>query len=137
LPSTKRIVCIVDDELDITTLFHDALKGIKGITIITFTDPRAALKHFQANRNDYALVISDFRMPRLNGTKLLKRMKDTNEYVRTILMTAFDIEDATLRDYTKKGIINAFFQKPIRLTDFIEVVRSELDSHKMQKRVST
>jgi DNA-binding NtrC family response regulator len=72
-------------------------------------------------------------MPRLNGTTLLKKMKDTNEYVRSILMTAFDIEDATLRDYTKKGIINAFFQKPIRLKDLVEVVRSELDSHEMQK----
>ena len=62
-------------------------------------------------------------MPRLKGTTLLKKIKDTNEYVRTILMTAFDIEDATLRDYTKKEIINAFFQKPIRLKDLIEVVR--------------
>ena len=72
-------------------------------------------------------------MPRLKGTTLLKKIKDTNEYVRTILMTAFDIEDATLRDYTKKEIINAFFQKPIRLKDLIEVVRSELDAHEMQK----
>ena len=72
-------------------------------------------------------------MPRLKGTTLLKKIKDTNEYVRTILMTAFDIEDATLRNYTKKEIINAFFQKPIRLKDLIEVVRSELDAHEMQK----
>ena len=107
------------------------MKGIEGISIFTFTDPRAALKHFQKNKGDYALVISDFRMPRLNGTKLLKKMKDANEYVRTILMTAYDIEDATLRDYTKKEIISAFFQKPIRLTDLIKVVRSELDSHEM------
>lgn len=40
-------------------------------------------------------------MPALNGTELLKKMKDTNKHVRTILMTAFDMEVAILKDYTK------------------------------------
>lgn len=131
--STGKLVSIIDDEEDITTLFHDALRSIIGITVFTFVDPMAALKHFRENKDEYVLVISDFRMPGLNGTELLKKMKDTNKDVRTILMTAFDVDNATLRDYTKKEIINAFVQKPVRLTDLIGVVQSELRSCEMQK----
>ena len=134
---TNRIVGIVDDEIDITALFHDALRSIKGITIFTFTDPVLALEHFQKNKDDYALVISDFRMPGLNGTELLRKMKDMNKYVRTILITAFEMEDAILSDYTKRDIINSFFQKPVRLTDLIEEVHTQIHSYEIQKRLPT
>ncbi len=79
VPASGNLVTIVDDEQDITTLFHDALMRINGITIFTFTDPILALKHFQKNKEDYVLVISDFRMPELNGTELLRKMKDMNK----------------------------------------------------------
>lgn len=134
--SLGKLISIVDDEEDITTLFHDALKGIKGITIFTFTDPILALEHFQKNKDAYVLVISDFRMPGLDGPELLRKMKDTNKQIRTILMTAF-VEDTILSDYTKREIVNSFFQKPVRLNDFIEVVHSELHTYEIQKRIPT
>ena len=135
--SLDKLVAIVDDEQDITALFHDALMGIDGITIFTFTDPRLALEHFKKNKDDYVLVISDFRMPGLNGTELLRKMKDTNKHVRTILITAFEMDDATLSDYTKREIINSFFQKPVRLTRLTEEVHSQLHYYEMQKRIPT
>ena len=65
--SSGKLVSIVDDEADITTLFHDALVGIDGITVLTFTDPILALEHFQTKQDAYVLVISDYRMPGLSG----------------------------------------------------------------------
>jgi hypothetical protein len=48
-----------------------------------------------------------------------------NRFVRTILMTAFEIDDNLFRDYTKKKIINGFLQKPIGIHDLIiEVIPS-------------
>ena len=131
--SLAKLVAIVDDEQDITTLFHDALRSISGITIFAFTDPILALEHFQKNKDAYVVVISDFTMPRLNGTDLLRKMKDMNKSVRTILMTPFEIEDTIFHDYTKKEIINGFFQKPVRLTNLIEEVNTQLHSYEMQK----
>lgn len=131
--STGRLVAIVDDEQDITTLFHDALMGINGITVFAFTDPILALEHFQMNQDAYVLVISDFRMPGLNGTELLRKMKDMNKFVRTILMTGFDIDDEMFRTYTKKKIINGFVQKPIRLYDLIKEVDTQVHSYELQK----
>lgn len=64
--SLGKIVSIVDDEPDITALFHDAIMSINGITVFSFTDPILELEHFEKNKDDYVLVISDFRMPALN-----------------------------------------------------------------------
>ena len=122
--ASKRLVAIVDDERDITVLFHDALDMIKGISIFTFTDPVMAFEHFKINKEHYVLIISDFRMPGLNGMELLKKMKDANPSVRTILMTAFEVNDVNFREYIKQKIINSFLQKPIKLADLhVEVVK--------------
>jgi DNA-binding NtrC family response regulator len=132
----KRLVGIVDDEKDITVLFRDALAVVSGITIFTFTDPIIALEHFTINRGAYVLMISDLRMPGLNGMELIKRIKDVNPSVRTILMTAFEIKDDLFKEYAKKEIINGFLQKPIHLTDLYTEVNNQLHTYDLQKQKS-
>lgn len=134
--SLDKLVSIIDDEQDITTLFHEALRSINGITVFAFTDPILALKHFQKNKDAYVLVISDFRMTGLNGMELLRKMKAMNKYVRTVLMTALEVQDTIFSDYTKKRIINGFFQKPVRLNDLIKEVHEQLHSYEIQKNNS-
>jgi DNA-binding NtrC family response regulator len=134
MSAENRMVSIVDDDPDIILLFHEALKSISGITIFTFTDPILALEHFQVNEYAYVLVISDFKMPGLNGMEFLKKIRDMNRFVRTIMMTAFEIDHQTFRDYTKKKIINAFLQKPISIHDLLKEVDTQLHSYEMQKK---
>ena len=133
LANRKRLVAIVDDEKDITVLFRDALQRIKGISIFAFTNPLMALEHFTINKEQYVLVISDLRMPSLNGLELVKKIKDLNPLSRTILMTAFEIDDKLFQEYSKKEIINAFLQKPIRLDDLFVVVNNQLHTYELQK----
>ena len=128
------MVVIVDDDLEITILFREALKHIEGISLFTFTDPILALEHFQVNEYAYVLVISDYKMPGLNGMEFLKKVKELNRFVRTILMTAFEIEDKMFREYTKSKIINSFLQKPIRIHDLLNEVNTQLHSYEMQKK---
>ena len=131
------MVVIVDDDLEITILFREALKHIEGISLFTFTDPILALEHFQVNEYAYVLVISDFKMPGLNGLQFLRKVKELNRFVRTILMTAFEIEDKMFREYTKRKIINSFLQKPIRIHDLLKEVDTQLHSYEMQKRFAS
>ncbi len=130
----NRIVSIVDDDPGTTMFFQEALQTIAGISIFTFTDPILALEDFQVKDYAYVLVISDFKMPGLNGMELLKKIRDSNRFVRTILMTAFTIDDNLFREYTKKKIINGFLQKPIGLHDLIKEVNTQLDSYEVQKK---
>ncbi|MGH9998160.1 MAG: response regulator [Nitrososphaeraceae archaeon] len=122
----NRIVSIVDDELDIALLFCDALRTINGIQVFKFTDPILALEHLKINAKDYMLIISDLRMPIINGLRLLRTVKDLNPLIRTILMTAFQIDDSLFQEYTTKGIINGFFQKPIDLKQLLAEVNKQM-----------
>ena len=72
-------------------------------------------------------------MPVINGVQLLKTVKDLNPEVRTVLMTAFDVEDKLFQDYTKKEIINYIVQKPITLETLVQEVSGQLHSYEMQK----
>jgi two-component system response regulator YesN len=94
LSTSKRIVSILDDELDITKLFHDALSNnIADASVVTFNDPIIALENYVKNKERYALVIADIRMPAVNGLELLKKVKKLNPLVRTILISAYDFQN--------------------------------------------
>ena len=122
----NKIVSIVDDELDSALLFCDALRTINGIQVLKFTDPILALEHLKNNAEDYMLIISDLRMPVINGLQLLKTVKDLNPLIRTILMTAFQIDDSLFQEYTTKRIINGFLQKPIDLRQLLAEVNKQM-----------
>lgn len=133
LSHSSKFVSIVDDEQDITETFREALQVLPGLSIFAFTDPIIALEHFKMNKSSYVLVISDLRMPVINGIQLLKTAKDLNPQVRTMLMTAFDVEDKLFQEYSKKEIINGFAQKPIALESLVQEVSGQLCSYEMQK----
>lgn len=133
LNKSSKLVAIIDDELDITVIFRDAIRGIRGISIFTFTDPIMALEHFKINRKDYRLIVSDLRMPGINGIELLKRIKELNPLVRTVLMTAFEFNDELFQQYAEKQIINGFLQKPILLKDLVKEVDNQLHIYQLQE----
>ena len=128
--SNKKIVSIVDDEIDITELFYDALSNeIASITFVSFNDPLIALEHFIDNKKNYALVIADLRMPGMNGLELLKKIRKFNPKVRTVLMSAYEIDnDPVFRGYVKQGVIDKFIQKPISVRTLYEQVSYQLVS---------
>lgn len=137
MANSKRLIAVVDDELDITLLFRDALKSTNGLSVFGFTDPKAALEHFTINRQAYTLIISDLRMPSINGMELIKIVKELNPYVRTILMTAFALDDNDLfQEYAKRELLNGFLQKPIHLNDFRAEVNNQLHTYELQKQKS-
>ena len=125
--TNNKIVSIVENEIDITELFHDGLcNNIDGITVVTFNDPVIALEHFADNKENYALVISDLRMPNLNGLELLKKIKKLNEKVRTMLTSAYDTEnDVVFQHYVKLGLIDSFIPKPVTINQLCQKVRDE------------
>jgi DNA-binding NtrC family response regulator len=131
-----RIVSIVDDELDITQLYQDAIYGhINGISVVCFNNPVTALEHFIENKKDYALVISDLRMPNLNGLDLLSKIKMLNPNVRTILVSAYEVkEDKVFQKYMNEGTIDLFIEKPIPIDWLRQKVREQVEAY--EKRMN-
>jgi len=131
MPTNERIVSIVDDEFHTAQLFYEALsENIDEISVFSFTDPVKALEHFTENKEHYALVISDLRMPGLNGLELLKKVKDSNPKVRTIFMSAYNFEEHILFfQYMEEGIIDSALDKPITMDRLFQTVGDELNAY--------
>ncbi len=131
MAANKKIVSVVDDDLNTTELFHIALsENIDGISVVSFNDPVIALEHFAANKDAYVLVISDLRMPSLNGLELLKKVKSSNPKVRTILMSAYNFdEDLIFLKYMEEGIIDSSIDKPVTMNRLYQRVRDELNAY--------
>ena len=129
MSSNNRMVSVVDDDVGTATFFHEALRqNIDGISVFSFTDPVEAFEHFIENKETYALVISDLRMPGLNGLELLKKVKTSNPKVRTILMSAYNFEEEEkFQQYMEEAVINSTIEKPVTMNRLYERVREQLE----------
>ena len=129
--ANKKIVSVVDDDLNTTELFHIALsENIDDISVVSFNDPIIALEHFAANKDAYVLVIADLRMPSLNGLELLKKVKSSNPKVRTLLMSAYNFdEDLLFLKYMEEGIIDSSIDKPVTMNRLYQRVLEQLNAY--------
>ena len=127
MDTSNRIVSVVDDELDITRLFRDALSNsIDDASVVTFNDPIIALEHYAKNKQSYALVIADMRMPAIDGLELLKKVKKLNPKVRTILISAYEFQNnPEFQNYLKDGIINSYIEKPVKINTLRQIATDE------------
>jgi DNA-binding NtrC family response regulator len=114
-------VLIVDDEFDIVSIFKQGLER-RGFRVFGFTEPALALEHFQINSKQYSLVISDLRMPGMNGYEFIKKVKEIKPGVKVFLMTAFEIKDRELRNVLPSVDLEDLMQKPISLANLASTV---------------
>ncbi len=118
----KDLILIVDDDCDIASLVRISLEKI-GLSAISFTDPHSALEEFRQKPFNYQMVISDIRMPEMNGHEFVKQVKMLNPKVNVILMTAFEIEDKEFHSILPSIKIDGFLQKPFTMAKLNDILR--------------
>ena len=104
-----------------------------------FTDPIVALEHLLNNPNIYKLVISDYRMPGMNGCELGAKVKELNRDIKVILTSAYDsIEDDNDDDYNNK-LYFELLRKPFPIQKLLDRVNACLynntTAHHYQRRL--
>ena len=103
---------MLDDDFDLATLVKETLRKHGFKNVFAFTDPLLALEHFKINNKDYSLLISDIRMPTMNGFEFVREARKINPKVKILLMTAFEIDDKELSRVLPKPKIDGLIQKP-------------------------
>jgi len=113
-----KAIAIIDDEADLVDLFQEILES-DGFKVCAFTDPIQAYNHIQNNPDDYGLILSDYRMPVMNGNELCTKLMQINSEFKVILMSAYEnIED----DVSKFK----FMRKPTTIANFLQIVKNTI-----------
>jgi DNA-binding NtrC family response regulator len=123
--NNKITILAVDDEFDIVRIIKLSLKRY-GFDVFAFTDPYMALEHFKINSKDYDLVISDIRMPGMNGFEFARRIKEINPTMKILFMSAFDINDIELPTDLGSTNIHGFIQKPISARELNIIIQKKV-----------
>ena len=93
-----------------------------GYSVNTFTNPIVAFQHLLKNPDKYELVISDYRIPYLNGCEFGAKVKELNRNIKVILISAYDsIEDNKLNF--------ELHRKPVTLQKFLDIVNISLNNN--------
>jgi CheY-like chemotaxis protein len=119
--SDHRSVLIVDDNHDIVRILERDFREY-GFKVSAFTDPTTALESLNPNDDGCNLVISDIRMPGMNGYELIRKAKEIKKQLKVVLMSAFEIEDGELHNLLPDISVDGFIQKPfpmMKLNDLI------------------
>jgi two-component SAPR family response regulator len=117
-------VLVLDDDFDLANLVKQILQKDGFENVFAFTDPLLALEHFRLNHKDYSLIISDIRMPMMNGFEFVKEARKINTKVKILLMTAFEIDDKEFARVLPKPKIDGLIQKPASSKQILSTVSS-------------
>ena len=126
MPPNKSIL-VVDDEFDIVNIIKLFLQK-HGFTTYAFTDPLLALEHLKINSKSYGLVLTDVRMPGMNGFELVKKIKSMHPTIKILLMSAFEFNDRDLSKVLTSIKIDGYIQKPISAKQLINIIEKHLQN---------
>ena len=117
-------ILVLDDEFDLSMLVKQILRRDSFKNVFAFTDPLLALEHFKINHKDYSLIISDIRMPTMNGFEFVREARKINPKVKILLMTAFEIDDKEFARVLPSPKIAGLIRKPTSAKQILKSVSS-------------
>lgn len=123
---TRRILW-VDDEPNVLVSARRLYRNRYQIDVAT--DGEQALAKLRAN-GPYAVVVSDLRMPRMDGIELLSRCRETSpDTVRIMLTGAADLKVAV--EAVNRGEIFRFLEKPVDEGPLTEALDAALRQYEL------
>ncbi len=121
-------ILIVDDELNMRLVLAAMLKR-EGYEVASAADGSEALQILKSGR--IAAVITDLKMPRIDGMELLNRVSQEYPEVPVIMITAHGTV-ATAVEALKKGALD-YITKPFELEDLKHVVTKAIKTRNLKE----
>ena len=114
-------IWVIDDDRSIRWVLEKALSK-EGWNITTFESGDAALK--QLKTSEPIAIVSDVRMPGINGIDLLKQLKEGHPHLPVIIMTAHSDLESAVSAY--EGGAFEYLPKPFDIDEAVAVTRRAL-----------
>ena len=128
----KRIL-IIDDEVNVLFVMHDALARLGDeVEIVTAQGGHEAMR--KAIAAPFDLIITDLRMPDLDGVELTRAIKTLNPDTVVIWMTAYGYHEVS--DTAARLMVYRCLDKPVEVAEIRRIVQEALESAGGQESVA-
>jgi two-component system NtrC family response regulator len=121
-------ILIVDDEKNYLVVI-EALLSPEGYEIMTADNARTALRLIE--ESDLDLVLTDMKMPGMNGMELLEQFKRIKPEVPVIMMTAYGTIERAVEAMRKHAY--DYITKPFQNEELKVTIRKALDNYRLVK----
>jgi len=115
-----KTILIVDDNPNMSSLLVEMLEVFQ-------YEAQRANDGFDAldkiEKNDYAMVITDMRMPKMTGLELLQAIKEKRPNLPVVMISGYSVEDCD--SDTVKTKADGFLNKPFMMAD-IEALLADI-----------
>lgn len=124
---TKRKVLIVDDEENVRHMLSVLLKK-EGYDIETAASAKSAID--KSNKESYDFILSDIRMPQMDGLQFLKKVKKINPNLIVIIMSAYGNVDTAI-EAMKLGAYD-YISKPFKPDEVLLTLKKAEERRRLQ-----
>ncbi|MBL7032508.1 MAG: response regulator [Candidatus Delongbacteria bacterium] len=115
--STSKKILIVDDEQSTCEVLSGMVDAL-GYQSLVAENGVKALEIFKAENPD--LVISDIKMPEMDGMELLHELREISNRVKIIILTGYPSADTIVETIENEGF--TYLVKPVKLTSLEAVL---------------
>jgi len=122
-------ILVIDDELDMLMLLRMIIEDKTDYEVETTNNPSEGLKLL--TQDQYDLVITDLKMPGMDGIELFDELKEIKPDIPVIIITAYgslEIADEAM----KKGVAD-FITKPFRKDNILFTINRVLELARIKK----
>jgi len=127
--TSSTIAWIVDDDRSIRWVLQKALEAVN-IQVRAFESADAVLSELRGNTSTPDVLVSDIRMPGIDGLELLAEIKTRFPDLPVIIMTAYSDLDSAVSVY--EGGAFEYLPKPFDVDEAVELVQRAI-SHRQEQ----
>lgn len=127
--SSGAKILVVDDEQENLKALERTLRGMYDLTLCS--DPQEALR--LAEETEFAVILSDQRMPGILGTELLSRAARLHPYTTRVILTGYT-ETTEILDAINKAEIYRYVTKPWGNEELLALLTQCVERYELLKR---
>ena len=117
---------VCDDEQDLLNLFGQALKSKYNVILVrSGEDCIEKIIDEKSQGNKIDLLLLDYKLGSMYGDIVARKIKEIDG-TRIILISAYELDDALVRELEENDFISKYIEKPIHLANLIEIVTNTI-----------